>query len=72
MSAAVTADAVVLQHHPIRRIKPMVDQAPAQLSPTFSRMYGANERASIPLKHLLKTCILVVLFSVRSERQLCK
>ena len=35
---AVTPDALVPQRHPIRRIKPMVDRALAQLSPTFERM----------------------------------
>ena len=37
---AVTPDALVPQRHPIRRIKPMVDQALTQLSPTFDRMYA--------------------------------
>ena len=69
---AVTPDALVPQRHPIRRIKPMVDQALAQLSPTFDRMYAANGRASIPPGHLLKTCLLMALFSVRSERQFCE
>ena len=34
MLTAVTPDALVPRHHPSRRIKPMVDQALAQLSPT--------------------------------------
>ena len=49
MLTVVTPDALVPQGHPIRRIKPMVDRALAQLSPTFDRMYAANGRASIPL-----------------------
>ena len=72
MLTAVTPDALVPQHHPIRRIKPMVDQALAKLSPTFDRMYAANGRASIPPEHLLKGCLLMALFSVRSERQFCE
>ena len=72
MLTAVTPDALVPQHHPIRRIKPMVDRALAQLSPTFDRMYAANGRASIPPEHLLKACLLMALFSVRSERQFCE
>ena len=72
MLTAVTPDALVPQRHPIRRIKPMVDQALAQLSPTFDRMYAANGRASIPPEHLLKACLLMALFSVRSERQFCE
>ena len=72
MLTAVTPDALVLQSHPIRRIKPMVDSALAALSPTFSRMYASVGRPSIPPEHLLKGCLLMALFSVRSERQLCE
>ena len=49
----------------------MVDHALTQLSPIFYRMYAANGRASIPPEHLLKACLLMALFSVRSERQFC-
>ena len=72
MLTAVTPDALVPQGHPIRRIKPMVDSALAGLSPTFSRMYASVGRPSIPPEHLLKGCLLMALFSVRSERQLCE
>ena len=72
MLTAVTPDALVPQQHPIRRIKPLVDQALGELSPTFDRMYAANGRASIPPEHLLKACLLMALFSVRSERQFCE
>ena len=72
MLTAVTPDALVPQGHPIRRIKPMVDSALAALSPTFSRMYASIGRPSIPPEHLLKGCLLMALFSVRSERQFCE
>ena len=72
MLTAVTPDALVPQSHPIRRIKPMVDGALAALSPTFSRMYASVGRPSIPPEYLLKGCLLMALFSVRSERQLCE
>ena len=72
MLTAVTPDALIPQGRPIWSIKPMVDQALAQLSHTFDRMYAANGRASIPPEHLLKACLLMALFSVRSERQFCE
>ncbi len=72
MLTAVTPDALVPRHHPIRRIKSMVDQALAQLSPIFDRMYAANGRASMPPGRLLKACLLMALFSVRSERRFCE
>ena len=52
MLTAITPDALIPQGHPIRRIKPMVDRALAQLSPTFARMYAQNGRASILTEHL--------------------
>ena len=61
-----------VQPLPSQRIKPMVDQALTQLSPTFDRMYAQDGRASIPPEHLLKACLLMALFSVRSERQFCE
>ncbi len=72
MLTAVTPDALVPPHHPIRRIKALVDEVLTKLSPTFDRMYAANGRASIPPEHLLKACLLMALFSVRSERQFCE
>ena len=72
MLAAVTPDALVPQSHPIRRIKPMVDRALAQMLSTFDRMYAADGRPSIPAEHLLKACLLMALYSVRSERQFCE
>ena len=72
MLTAVTPDDLVPQGHPIRHIKPMVDRALAQLSPTFARMYAQNGRASKPPEHLLKACLLMALYSVRSERQFCE
>ena len=49
-----------------------VDEALAALSPTFTRMYAADGRPSIPPEHVLKGCLLMALFSVRSERQFCQ
>jgi transposase len=72
MLSLVTANDLVPEDHPIREIKPMVDQALAELSPTFTRMYSEMGRPSIPPEHLLKACLLIALYSVRSERQFCE
>jgi transposase len=50
----------------------MVDQALAKLSPTFSHMYAKVGRPSIPPEHLLKGCLLMALYTIRSERQFCE
>ncbi len=72
MLSVVTADQLVPADHPIREIKPMVEQALREMSPTFSKMYSETVRPSIPPEHLLKACLLIALYSVRSERQFCE
>ncbi len=61
MLLGVTPDQEVPQDHPIRRIKPIVEQALRVLSPTFARMYAAGGRPSIPPEHLLKASLLIAL-----------
>jgi transposase len=70
--SAVTPDQVVPQDHSIRQIKPIMDRALAELSPTFNQMYAEVGRPSIPPEHLLKGCLLIALYSIRSERQFCE
>lgn len=72
MLSALTPDQLVPQGHPIRHIKPIVDQALKELSPTFNRMYADLGRPSIPPEHLLKASLLIALYSIRSERQFCE
>jgi len=72
MLSLVTPDQLVPEGHPIREIKPMVDDALRELSSTFTRMYARTGRPSIPPEHLLKSCVLIALYSVRSERQFCE
>ena len=72
MLSSLTPDQLVPQDHPIRHIKPIVDAALNELSPTFSRMYAEMGRPSIPPEHLLKSCLLIALYSIRSERQFCE
>jgi transposase len=72
MLSLVTPDQLVPADHPIRQIKPMVDNALRELSPTFTKMYAETGRPSIPPEHLLKACLLIALYSVRSERQFCE
>ena len=62
----------VPQDHPIRRIKALADRELARLSSHFDEMYAGGGRPSIPPESLLKACLLIALFSVRSERQFCE
>src|SRR3981081_2127746 len=72
MLSAVTPDELVPALPRIRRVRPMVDQALKSLAPTFDAMYATEGRPSIPPEHLLKGCLLMALYSIRSERQFCE
>src|SRR4030065_540022 len=72
MLCALTPDQLVPPDHPIRQIKPIVNQALSGLSGTFNQMYAETGRPSIPPEHLLKACLLIALYSIRSERQFCE
>lgn len=72
MLTLVTPEKRVPRDHPIRRIKEIADQELARLSSVFDEMYSARGCYSIPPERLLKGCLLIALYSVRSERQLCE
>jgi transposase len=63
---------LVPEDHPLRALKKMADAALGALSPVFDAMYAEGGRASIPPERLLKSMLLIALYSVRSERQLCE
>lgn len=71
MMTATTPDQLVPLDHPIRKIKPIVERALAELSPVFEDIYSRVGRPSIPPEHLLKAQLLMALFSVPSARRFC-
>jgi transposase len=72
MLTTVSPDSVVPQDHPIRKIKALVDQQLADLNRIFDKMYAKGGRPSIPPERLVKATLLMALYSIRSERQLCE
>ncbi|HUY53761.1 MAG TPA: IS5 family transposase [Candidatus Nanopelagicaceae bacterium] len=72
MLGVIDPEELIPTNHPIRRIRPLVEAALVELEPTFERMYAENGRPSIPHEHLLKSCLLMALYSIRSERQFCE
>jgi len=58
--------------HPLRGIKERVDKVLTRLSPLFDQLYAQEGRPSIPPEQLLKSRILMALYSVRSERLFCE
>jgi transposase len=72
MFSVVSPERRIPADHPLRRIKAMADEILAGLSPTFDAMYSNVGRPSIPPERLLKSQILIALYSVRSDRQFCE
>ena len=72
MLSVVSAEHRIPADHPLRRIKALADAELARLSPVFDQMYAERGRPSVPPERLLKACLLIALYSIRSERQLCE
>jgi transposase len=58
--------------HPLRDIKRRTDRILETLHPRFEAAYSTTGRPSVPPERLLKALLLMALYSVRSERQLCE
>lgn len=56
--------------HPLRWLKPRVDEILECMSGAFDTIYSAYGRPSIPPEQLLKGELLRILYTIRSERQL--
>jgi transposase len=72
MLSLVSPEQRVPPDHPIRKIKAMADRELARLFPVFDRMYSKTGRPSIPPERMLKSLLLIALYSVRGERQFCE
>jgi transposase len=72
MLCLVSPESRVPQDHPLRPLKMLADEALKGLSRAFGRMYGKTGRPSIPPETLLKSTLLMALYSVRSERLFCE
>lgn len=72
MFSVVSPERRVPQDHPLRPIKAIAEEILTAMSPTFSRMYSKVGRPSIPPERLLKSQILIALYSVRSDRMFCE
>ena len=66
----VSPESFVPEDHPLRPIRVMADKALNSLSKEFDQMYSHTGRPSVPPEVLLKSLLLQILFSIRSNRQL--
>ncbi len=72
MFTTVSPEKRVPKDHPLRKVKAVADAVVKRLSPTFDTMYSRVGRPSIPPERLLKSMVLIALYSVRSERLFCE
>jgi transposase len=70
MFSYVSPERRVPADHPLRPIRRMVDQVLKGLSGHFDTLYSSTGRPSIAPEKLLRTLLLQVLYTVRSERLL--
>jgi transposase len=56
--------------HPLRPIRTMVDEILKEMSPQFAKLYSDVGRPSIAPERLLRSLLLQIFYSVRSQRML--
>src|SRR5450432_4874117 len=56
--------------HPLRPIRKMVDEILKEMSPQFQKLYSDVGRPSIAPERLLRSLLLQIFYSIRSERML--
>jgi transposase len=70
MFSYVTMEQRIPANHPLRAIRVLTDGALVRLDAEFDKLYAAIGRPSIAPERLLRSTLLMVLYSIRSERQL--
>ena len=72
MLTTVSTEDLIPADHPIRKIRVVVDTVLAELDPIFDEMYATSGRRSVPPETLLKSTVLMAMYSIRSERAFCE
>src|ERR1700719_1546912 len=70
MFSYISPEKRVPADHPLRPIRKMVDEILKEMSPRFAKLYSDVGRPSIAPERLLRSLLLQVFYSVRSERML--
>ena len=70
MFSYISPEKRVPMDHPLRPIRKMVDEILREMSPEFSKLYSPVGRPSIAPERLLRSLLLQIFYSVRSERML--
>lgn len=66
----VDLEARIPKHHPLRRMRILVDAVLRSMSDTLDACYSHTGRPSVAPERLLRALLLQVLYTIRSERQL--
>src|SRR4051812_32847979 len=69
---SIDVEARIRPDHPLRVLKRKIDSILAGMDALFSQAYSEHGRPSVPPERLLKAMLLMALYSIRSERQLCE
>jgi transposase len=72
MLSSLSTEDLIPADHPIRKIRVVVDAVLAEMDPVFGDMYAAGGRRSVPPEALLKSTVLMAMYSIRSERAFCE
>jgi transposase len=70
MFSYLTLERRIPADHPLRSIRRLTDRALERIDEELDKLYSSTGRESIPPERLLRALLLMVLYSVRSERQL--
>jgi transposase len=70
MFSYITLAERIPSDHPARQIWALVDRALERLDAEFEKLYSETGRPSIAPERLLRATLLMILYSIRSERQL--
>jgi transposase len=70
MYSYVTLEQRIAADHPARAIRAMVDRALGRMDGELEGLYSETGRPSIAPERLLRATLLMILYSIRSERQL--
>src|SRR6266700_6277802 len=70
MFSYITLSQRIAADHPARQIRVLVDRALERLDAELGKLYSETGRPSIAPERLLRATLLMILFSIRSERQL--
>ena len=72
MLSSLSTEDLIPAGHPIRKIRVVVDTVLAEMDGLFEAMYSTRGRPSVPPEVLLKSTVLMAMYSMRSERAFCE